>query len=94
MYIGASTQDALCYFQAGAGLPETGFVDADTWKALLGPERFGWGPVPGAIGLRPGGVSIRFVGGEEKNDARRTRKGPRRRVSRRRSSPRRTGARR
>ena len=51
MYFGPSTQDALCYFQAGAGLPETGFVDADTWKALLGEERFRWGPVPGAIGF-------------------------------------------
>ena len=51
MYFGPSTQDALCYFQAGAGLPETGFVDADTWKALLGEERFRWGPVPGGIGF-------------------------------------------
>lgn len=70
MYFGASTQDALCYFQAGAGLPETGFVDADTWKALLGPERFGWGPVPGAIGFDQEEFPSASSEGEKKeNDA-------------------------
>ena len=36
MYFGPSTQEALCYFQASVQLPETGFVDADTWRALIG----------------------------------------------------------
>ncbi len=51
MYFGPSTQEALCYFQASVQLPETGFVDADTWRALIGEERFIWGPPPGAIGF-------------------------------------------
>ena len=51
MYFGPSTQEALCYFQASAGLAETGVCDADTWRALLGDEKFAWGPVPGAIGF-------------------------------------------
>ena len=51
MYFGPSTQDALCYFQASKKLPETGVVDADTWRALLGEEKYAWGPVPGAIGF-------------------------------------------
>ena len=50
-YFGPSTVDALCYFQASAGLPETGVCDAATWRALLGPERFEWGPPPGAVGF-------------------------------------------
>ena len=49
MYFGASTKDALLYFQANAGLQETGVVDAETWSALLGAEAFMWGPPPGAI---------------------------------------------
>jgi hypothetical protein len=51
MYFGSSTQEALCYFQASAGLSETGVVDMDTWQALIGQEKFAWGPVPGAIGF-------------------------------------------
>ena len=50
-YFGPSTVDALCYFQASAGLPETGVCDAATWRALLGEERFEWGPPPGAVGF-------------------------------------------
>ena len=50
-YFGPSTVDALCYFQASAGLPETGVCDAETWEALLGRERFEWGPPPGAVGF-------------------------------------------
>ena len=50
-YFGPSTADALCYFQASAGLPETGVCDAETWEALLGRERFEWGPPPGAVGF-------------------------------------------
>ena len=50
-YFGPSTVDALCYFQASAGLPETGVCDAATWAALLGRERFEWGPAPGAVGF-------------------------------------------
>ena len=49
MYFGQSTKDALLYFQANAGLSETGLVDPDTWRALLGDEEFRWGPPPGAI---------------------------------------------
>jgi len=49
MYFGESTKDALLYFQANAGIPETGLVDPDTWRALLGDEVFRWGPPPGAI---------------------------------------------
>ena len=37
------------YFQANAGIPESGLVDPDTWRALLGDEVFRWGPPPGAI---------------------------------------------
>ena len=50
-YFGPSTADALCYFQASVGLPETGVCDAATWAALLGRERFEWGPAPGAVGF-------------------------------------------
>jgi antiviral helicase SKI2 len=50
-YFGPSTVDALCYFQASVGLPETGVCDAATWRALLGDERFEWGPPPGAVGF-------------------------------------------
>ena len=50
-YFGPSTADALCYFQASAGLPETGVCDAETWGALLGAERYAWGPPPGAVGF-------------------------------------------
>ena len=49
MYFGASTMDALLYFQAAAGVPESGVVDPETWSALLGIEAFVWGPAPGAI---------------------------------------------
>ena len=51
MYFGPSTQEAMCYFQASVGLPEVGYVDPDTWRALLGDDRYAWGPVPGAIGF-------------------------------------------
>mmetsp|Transcript_800 Transcript_800/g.3021 ORF Transcript_800/g.3021 Transcript_800/m.3021 type:complete len:521 (-) Transcript_800:62-1624(-) len=49
MFFGSSTKDALLYFQANAGVQETGVVDAETWSALLGAEAFMWGPPPGAI---------------------------------------------
>ena len=54
-YFGPSTADALCYFQASAGLPETGVCDAETWGALLGAERHAWGPPPGAVGFEEAG---------------------------------------
>ena len=54
-YFGPSTADALCYFQASAGLPETGVCDAETWGALLGAERYAWGPPPGAVGFEEAG---------------------------------------
>eukprot|EP00227_Mantoniella_beaufortii_P009798 CAMPEP_0197576434 /NCGR_PEP_ID=MMETSP1326-20131121/1461_1 /TAXON_ID=1155430 /ORGANISM="Genus nov. species nov., Strain RCC2288" /LENGTH=368 /DNA_ID=CAMNT_0043139363 /DNA_START=186 /DNA_END=1288 /DNA_ORIENTATION=- len=53
-YFGPSTTEALCYFQAAnanAGLYETGMVDADTWRALVGEKMFRHGPTPGAIGF-------------------------------------------
>jgi protein disulfide-isomerase len=50
-YFGPSTVDALIYFQASAGLSETGFCDLHTWRGLLGDERFKWGPAPGAVGF-------------------------------------------
>jgi len=37
-FFGDSTMSALMTFQACEGLPETGAVDEDTWKVLLGPE--------------------------------------------------------
>ena len=37
-FFGDSTLSALMTFQACEGLSETGAVDIDTWKALLGPE--------------------------------------------------------
>lgn len=37
-FFGDSTLCALMTFQACEGLPETGAVDENTWKALLGPE--------------------------------------------------------
>lgn len=49
MYFGESTKQALLYFQAQANIPETGLVEADTWRALLGDDAYFWGPVPGAI---------------------------------------------
>ena len=49
MFFGETTKVALLYFQANAGIPETGLVDSDTWRALLGEEAFKWGPPPGAI---------------------------------------------
>ena len=54
-YFGPSTADALCYFQASAGLPETGVCDAETWGALLGAERIfsAWGPPRARSGSRP-----------------------------------------
>ena len=51
MYFGPSTQEALCYFQASVGLPEVGYVDPETWRALLGEDKYAWGPAPGAIGF-------------------------------------------
>ena len=51
MYFGPSTQEALCYFQASVGLPEVGYVDPETWRALLGDDKYAWGPAPGAIGF-------------------------------------------
>ena len=54
-YFGPSTVDALCYFQASTGLPETGVCCADTWRVLLGEERFMWGPAPGAMGFEEEG---------------------------------------
>ena len=49
MFFGETTKVALLYFQANARIPETGLVDPDTWRALLGEEAFKWGPPPGAI---------------------------------------------
>ena len=51
MYFGPSTQEAVCYFQASVGLPEVGYVDPETWRALLGEDKYAWGPAPGAIGF-------------------------------------------
>ena len=49
-YFGPSTADALCYFQASAGLPETGVCDAETWGAARrGALRVG--AAPGAVGF-------------------------------------------
>jgi peptidoglycan hydrolase-like protein with peptidoglycan-binding domain len=63
-YFGPSTADALCYFQASAGLPETGVCDAETWGALLGAERHAWGPPPGAVGFEEAGDAAAPAAGD------------------------------
>ena len=51
MYFGKKTEEAVEYFQGskGMGLEVNGMIDTETWLALLGKEKFEWGPAPGAI---------------------------------------------
>ena len=43
------TEEAVEYFQGskGMGLEVNGMIDTETWLALLGKEKFEWGPAPG-----------------------------------------------
>ena len=39
-FFGVTTTNALGTFQASNGIPDTGLTCADTWRVLLGEERF------------------------------------------------------
>ena len=51
MYFGKKTEEAVEYFQGAhnPALEVNGMVNSETWLALLGKEKFEWGPAPGAI---------------------------------------------
>jgi len=51
MYFGKKTEEAVEIFQGanGPGLEVNGMINTKTWLALLGKEKFEWGPAPGAI---------------------------------------------
>ena len=51
MYFGKKTEEAVEFFQGanGPGLEVNGMINTKTWLALLGKEKFEWGPAPGAI---------------------------------------------
>ena len=49
MYFGKKTEEAVEFLQGDKKIEVTGMINTKTWLALLGKEKFKWGPAPGAI---------------------------------------------